>query len=284
MRALLSAGMLLASLAAAESPPSCGPQGSHPLSAPEAAGRRLALERDLAEGALTHCGYFLRRACGEWESGLPGLRAFEMAHRFCDEAGRADSGGDGSAKAIAMRGRVAARLSGEDYAGAFAAWKAATAGGGGDSAAVAPFAEAVHAGLSLTDFPAQGPEAYRLGPGPFHPDRIVWASLVPGAGFWSLGEGRLAAQHFLIGSGLTAVTIWRLWSGYRAADHADRMVACLDAGVLFLLWKRYYVGGMREAGRLARLKNRRHGAARVRSLWSSEDPFAPPARPGERGG
>lgn len=240
----------------------------------EAVGRRLALERGLHEGALDHCGFFLGRACLEWETGAAGAgaQAFERAWRVCD------------AKAVAARGRVAARLDGGDYAGAYAVWREGSAAGGADSLALAAFEPAVFAGLSLTDFPSQGPAAYRLAPGPWDPQGVFWLSLAPGAGFLRIGEGRLALQHLVLGSGLTALLGWRLASGFRGADHPARMAAFLDAGILALLWKRYYLGGMREAGRLARVKKRRQGAARVRALWSGENPFRPSDRPGGRDG
>lgn len=262
---------LAGAVAATEAPlameyPVCGDRATVPLSFPEKAGRRLSLERLLNGGGVTHCGYFLARACMEWETRDPGagLQAFEMAFRFCDD------------KTIAARGKVAARLDREDFAGAYVALMDGVGEGGVDSLALAPFERAVFGGLSLTDFPTRGPDAYRLAPAALDPEMAYRLSLLPGAGFLYAGEGRLALQHMMLGLGLSALAGWRIREGFRGWNHEVRMAAFMDAGVVTLfLWRRFYLGGMAEARRIAREKNRSQGAARVRAMWSSENPFAP---------
>lgn len=241
----------------------CGERGARPMGPERKAGRQLALEHDLAVEGFTHCAYFLERACLEWESGDPGSgwQSFEMAYRFCDD------------KTVPARGRVAARLAGGDYAGAYAAWKAGSRAGAAESLALAGYAPAVYGGLSLTDFPVQGPVEWRQPPGPWDPERAWRLSLLPGAGYLYLGEGQLALQHLVLGAGLSTLVGWRLWGGWRGDGNDFRMAAFLDAGLLALLWKRYYLGGMEEARRLAREKNRGYGAGRVRALWVRENPF-----------
>jgi hypothetical protein len=249
--------------ASPETPP-CGARSSLELAAPEYLGRRAALERALFDGGESHCGYALKRACLDWESGEPdaGRAGFEMALHFCDD------------KSAGERGVVASALARGDFTEAYAAWMRHSQAGEGDSLILAPYAPAVYAGLSLTSFPPRGPVEYRLPRGAFNPDAAWRLSLLPGAGFLYLGEPGLAARHFAVSAGITALMGYAAYRGLAARDRDESMVAWMDFGLIAtFLWQRYYLGGMREAARLALEKNRAANLARVARLSSQLDPF-----------
>lgn len=248
----------------ADEVPACGPHASVDLSGPEYLGRLASLERGLFDGTLSHCGYALRRACLDWESGADdaGRGGFEMALRFCDD------------KTVGERGAVASGLARGDYAEAYAAWLRHSEAGAADSLALAGYARAVHAGYSATAFPPRGPAEYRLPAGRYDPDWAFRLSALPGAGFLYLGEPGLAARHFALGASLSALLGYCAWRGLAARDRDGAVVAWIDFGlVATFLWQRYYLGGMREAARLALEKNRAEKHARIAELAEGLDPF-----------
>lgn len=246
--------------------PACGNRGSAPGGSEERAARRLVLERSYHDGTLGHCAFALARACQEWESGPPGAAwpSFDRAARLCDDA------------TIGWRGKVASRLDREDFLGAYADWVDGTEHGPVDSAALAPYAASVHAGLSLTSFPHLVPATLRLPPPSRDPEHAFRLSVMPGAGFLYANEPALAWRHFILGASLTGLVAWRVHAGLTATDRGEGWTAGLDAAAItLLLWKRYQVGGMHEARRKLREKNRRDGGSQVRALWMRENPFAP---------
>jgi hypothetical protein len=257
---------LAAQLSAHSHPPACGSRGSISVDPSESAARRLTLERAYHDGTLSHCAFALARACQEWESGPPGAAwpSFDKSIRLCP---------DGLA---GWRGKVAARLDREDFLGAYADWTEGSEAGPEDSLALAPFKPAVHAGLSLTAFPNLADPSLRLPPPSRDPETAYRLSILPGAGFLYAGEPGLAWRHLLLGTTLTGLVAWRVQACVNAPSRKQGYAAGLDAAVLTLfLWKRYQVGGMREARRRLREKNRREGGSRVRELWIREQPFAP---------
>jgi hypothetical protein len=242
----------------------CGPRGSKPLSEPEYLAARVSLERALAgDEAISHCEYAMRRACLDWEGDRPdaGRSGFRMALRFCDD------------KSAAERGVVASALAREDFGEAYAAWRSAVESGPRDSAAVAGYGPVVHAGLSLTGFPYRGPESYRLpqkGPDPATAWRL---SLIPGLGLLYVGEPKVAASHFVLSAGFAALCGWSAWQAIHASGRHARMVAGMDfALVATLFLQRYYLGGMREAHRLAEEKRRKAGLAEAAAMAVGLDP------------
>lgn len=245
----------------------CGARASKPLSEPEYLAARVSLERGLAgDEAMSHCEYAMRRACLDWEAGRPdaGRSGFRMALRFCDD------------KSAAERGVVASALAREDFGEAYAAWRNATESGSGDSTAVAEYAPAVHGGLSLTGFPYHGPESYRInGIAGQEPDpATAWRlSLLPGLGFLYLGEPKVAAGHFVLSAGFAALCGWSAWQVLHGSGRDARMVAGMDFSLVATLFlQRYYLGGMREAHRLAEEKRRKAGLAKVAAMAGALDP------------
>lgn len=246
----------------------CGARGSNPLSEPEYLAARVSLERGLTgDEAMTHCEYSLRRACLDWEANRPdaGRSGFRMALRFCDD------------KSVAERGVVASALAREDFGEAYAAWRSGVKSGPRDSAAVAEYEPVVHSGLSLTGFPYHGPEAYRItgnpkqGPDPATAWRL---SIIPGLGFLYVGEPKVAASHFALSAGFAALCGWSAWQVIHGSGRDTRLVAGMDfALVATLFLQRYYLGGMREAHRLAEAKRRKAGLAKVAAMADALDPF-----------
>lgn len=250
-----------------EAGPRCGARGSAPLTDPEYLAQRIGLERALSEGALSHCDYALRRACLDWGSdrGDAGRHGFDMAQEFCEDS------------PAAARGEIASALAREDYGGAFSAFDHRVSRGGADSAAAAAYAPAAWGGLSLTPYARPAPVAYALPQGRFDPGRAWRLSLLPGAGLLYVGEPKAALSHLLTSLAFGSLTAW---SGYRAftgADRKARAAASLDFAVIgAFFFQRYYLGGMREARRVAREKNRAADKERVAAMADRVDPFAAP--------
>lgn len=264
-RALLLTAIFVAG-ASAEDRLECRGRSASALSEPEYIAARVSLERSLFDGEMPHCGYALRRACLDWESGRPdaGRFAFELAFRFCDD------------KATAERGLVAASLARGHYAEAYAVFERHASAGAEDSAALAEFAPAVHAGLSLTPYPPRGPEAYRLPKGDLDPDKAYRLSLVPGLGLLYAGEPGIAASHLFLSAAFGAIAGYSARQAFAGRDRKERLVAGMDLAVVMALFlPRYYFGGMREAGRIAREKNLHAGRDKVAAMAARLDPFAP---------
>jgi hypothetical protein len=266
-RALLISATLLSIGWGEEGGPQCGARGSSPLTDPEYLARRIGLERALSEGALSHCAYALRRACLDWESDREdaGRHGFEMAQEFCE------------ASLIAARGEIASALAREDYGGGFAAFDHRISRGGQDSAAVAAYAPAAWGGLSLTPYARPAPVAYKLPPGRFDPGRAWRLSLFPGAGLLYVGEPKAALSHLLTSLAFGSLTAWSGYRVFTGSDRKARATAALDFGFIgAFFFQRYYLGGMREARRVAREKNRAADKERVTALADRVDPFAAP--------
>jgi hypothetical protein len=245
----------------------CGARGAFPRTDPEYLAERIRLERDLGEGALSHCGYALRRACLDWEAdrGDAGRRGFAMAQEFCPDA------------PAAARGEIAAALARNDYGDAFAAFDRRMSRGGPDSAAVAAYAPAAWGGLSLTPYARPAPVAYTLPPGRFDPGLAWRLAALPGLGLLYVGEPKAAFSHLLTSLAFGSLAAWSGNRAFAARDRKTRWAAGLDCGVVTLFFfQRYYLGGMREARRLAREKNRAAARERVAALASAVDPFAAP--------
>lgn len=268
MRTWAAAVVILASMGSdARAWAGCGSHGSASLSDPEYLGARISLERSLVDRSLGHCDYALERACLDWESDRSdaGRTGFHMALRFCDD------------RAVAERGAVASALAREDFGEAYAVWERHVSAGASDSAVLAGYAPAVHAGLSLTGYPYHGPEAYRVSKGGLDPDKAWRLSLVPGLGLLYVGEPKAAAGHFFLSAGFAALCGWSAWTGMRAPDRDARMVAWMDFGLIGTLFlQRYYLGGMREAHRQAVVKNRQAGVRKAAVLAAMQDPFRAP--------
>ncbi|MDB5105714.1 MAG: hypothetical protein JWP91_3403 [Fibrobacteres bacterium] len=246
---------------------SCGGRGSAARSEPEYIAGRVALERSLFDGDMQHCRYALERACLDWESGRAdaGRYAFELAFRFCDD------------KTAAERGLVASALAREDFGEAYAVFERHSSAGPGDSAALADFAPAVYAGLSLTRYAPRGPVSYRLPKGSLDPDKAYRLSALPGMGLLYAGEPRVAASHFFLSVGFAALAGFSAWRALEGPDRSSRWVAGMDfALITTLFFNRYYFGGMREAARVAREKNLHAGRVKVAALAAPLDPFASP--------
>jgi len=263
--ALLVSATLLSTGWSEEGSPHCGARGSGPLTDPEYLAQRIGLERALSEGALSHCAYALRRACLDWETdrGDAGRHGFDMAQEFCE------------ASPTAARGEIASALARDDYGGAFAAFDHRISRGGADSAAAAAYAPAAWGGLSLTPYARPAPVTYTLPPGRFDPGRAWRLSLLPGAGLLYVGEPKAALSHLLTSLAFGSLTAWSGYRVFTGSDRKARATAALDFGVIgAFFFQRYYLGGMREARRVAREKNRAADKERVAAMADSVDPFA----------
>lgn len=268
LRLILAASAALAAPARpADTNVPCGPPGSVPRLEPEYAAERIAQERALASGNISHCGYALARACLDWESdrGDAGRHAFLMAQSFC---------GDSPA---AVRGEIASAFARARYAEAYAAFDRHRSRGGADSAAAAAYGPAALAGLALSPYARAG-SAAGDGPGTgWDPVRARRLSLLPGLGFLYLGEPKAALSHALTSFAFGALAGWSGYRAFSAPARNERWVAALDFGLITAFFlQRYYLGGIREAGRLAREKNRARARADVAALAGAVDPFAAP--------
>ncbi len=237
------------------------------MSEPEYLGARIALERSLFDNTLGHCEYSLARACLDWETGSPdaGRGGFKMALSFCDD------------RIMAKRGEVAAALHKKDFGEAFAAWQRNTEGNVKDSLALVSYEPVVFAGLSLSGYTYEGPEAYRLPKNDRDPIMAWRLSFLPGAGFLYVGEPKVAASHFILSTVFASLCGYSAWRGYTAVDRDARMVAWMDFGLVATLFlQRYYLGGIREAHRLAQVKNQKAGLEKVSFMLESLNPFGIP--------
>jgi hypothetical protein len=243
---------------------SCGGFASVPLNGPEYQGARVALERLLFDERMGHCDYSMARACLDWESGGPdaGRRGFQLAQSFCDD------------KSVAERGEVASALVRQDYGEAFAAWKRNVSLRPEDSILLSDYEPAIFTGLSTTGYSYRGPDIYRLPLGNPDPNLAWRLSAIPGLSLLYVGEPQAAIGHFLLSTGFAAVCGYSAWRGFRARNQDARMVAWMDFGLVATLFlQRYYLGGIREAHRLAQVKNRRNQVRKAMALTETLNPF-----------
>ncbi|MBW8886534.1 MAG: hypothetical protein JF616_02150 [Fibrobacteres bacterium] len=265
--AFLISATLLSAGWGEEGSPHCGARGSSLLTDPEYLAQRIGLERALSEAALSHCAYAFRRACLDWESDREdaGRHGFDMAQEFCE------------ASPAAARGEIASALARGDFGGAFAAFDHGISRGGADSAAVAAYAPAAWGGLSLTPYARPAPVTYRLPPGRFDPGLAWRLSFLPGAGLLYVGEPKAALSHLLTSLAFGSLSAWSGYRVFTGANRKARATAAVDFGIIgAFFFQRYYLGGMREARRMAREKNRAADKERVAALADSVDPFAAP--------
>jgi hypothetical protein len=243
----------------------CGALGSVRLSEPEYLAREITIERHLFDGEMTHCQYALARACLAWETEKLDAAhdGFEMAFQFCED------------KSVSERGQVAASLAAQKFPEAYSTFLRHSSASTEDSLLLAVYAPAAYSGLTLTSFSPRGPEAYRLPPGKLSPDLAWKLSVIPGLGFLYIGEPKVAASHFFLSTGFAALASLAAYHGITASHHDTRMVAWMDLGLISSLFlQRYYLGGMKEARRMALEKNRREGLQRVGALTATLDPFS----------